>query len=95
MKKWISLILVISMLLCFCSCEEKYECAECGKDYAFEASKLSTAGLCRECYNLKPYGNKYCACGNSADTSRAGNQNVYLCTECWGNVEKAVQNAIG
>ena len=92
MKKAISLILVIATLLCLASCGPTYKCTECGKDYEYQPSRYSTKPYCLDCHNQKPDSVKYCTCGNRADTSR-GSAN--LCTDCWNNVEKAVQNALG
>ena len=93
MKKWISLALVIVMLMSLCACGSKYVCTECGENYENEPSKYSTNEFCRDCYNQKPYGDKYCVCGNTAIQST--NRSAYLCTQCWDNVENAVQNALG
>ena len=93
MKKALSFALVLVMLLCLCACSSKYVCAECGDNYENEQSKYSTNDLCRDCYNQKPYGDKYCVCGNPS--SRSTKSGTYLCTKCWDNVENAIQNALG
>lgn len=95
MKKGISLVFVIVMLLCLCACGTQYICAECGENYENEPSKYNTHEFCRDCFNQQPYGSKYCVCGNSADASRSSKYGTYLCSTCWDNVENAVQNALG
>lgn len=95
MKKVLSWILVVVVCLSLCACNSKYICADCGDDYENEPSKYSTNEYCRDCYNEQPYEDKYCVCGNSADTSRGTKRNTYLCAKCWSNVENAVNNALG
>ena len=92
MKKALVLIFVLMICLALCACGSKYVCAKCGDDYEHQPAHHSTQPYCRDCHNAQPNTQPYCVCGNRADASRGG---AYLCTQCWNNVENAVQNALG